>query len=184
MGEDHNLIRKILDGDKDAFERLVRKYYPNIYAYCYRRVWDENTAADLTQDVFLKLVSSIYRYRFSGKFSNFIFTIAVNTCNDYFRKHGREQLCEIEEFPESAQSMADAVIEDEENALLRRRLNSLPEIQRQALILYYYHGLKEKDIAKITGVPLSTTKSRIKQGLDKLRKLYGKDESNEEISGK
>lgn len=176
MGEDHNLIRKILDGDKGAFEQLVRKHYSNIYAYCYRRVWDKNTAADLTQDIFLKLVSSIYHYRFSGKFSNFIFTIAVNTCNDHFRKHRQEQIWEIREFPEPAKSMADAVIEDEENALLYRRLNNLPEMQRQALILYYYHGLKAKDIAKITGVSLSTTKSRIKQGLDKLRKLYGKEE--------
>lgn len=183
MDEDHKLIRKVLDGDKDAFERLVRKHYSNIYAYCYRRVWDENTAADLTQDIFLKLVSTIYRYRFSGKFSNFIFTIAVNTCNDYFRKHSQEQICEIQEIPDNTKSMVDVVIENEDNVLLCQRLNDLPEMQRQALILYYYHGLKAKDIAKITGVPLSTTKSRIKQGLDKLRKLYGKDELDEKDSG-
>lgn len=184
MGEDHRLIRKILDGDKGAFEQLVRKHYANVYAYCRRRVWNESTAADLTQDIFLKLVSSIYRYKFSGKFSNFLFTITVNTCNDYFRKHQQEQTCELQELPENAKSMADTVIENEENALLYQRLSSLPEMQKQALILYYYHGLKAKDIAKITGVPLSTTKSRIKQGLDKLRKLYGKDESDEELSCK
>lgn len=183
MDEDHKLIRKVLDGDKDAFERLVRKHYSNIYAYCYRRVWDENIAADLTQDIFLKLVSSIYRYRFSGKFSNFIFTIAVNTCNDYFRKYSQEQTCEIQEIPDNTKSMADVVIENEDNVLLCQRLNGLPEMQRQALVLYYYHGLKAKDIAKITGVPLSTIKSRIKQGLDKLRKLYGKDELDEKDSG-
>jgi len=51
----------------------------------------------------------------------------------------------------------------------------LPDNQREAIILYYYHDMKVKDIAKVTGVPLSTAKSRIKQGLDKLRKLYGRD---------
>lgn len=170
--EDHKLIRLIINGDKDAFEQLVRKHYQNIYSYCYRRVWDENTAADLTQEVFLKLVVSIYGYRFSGKFVNFLFTIAVNTCNDYFRKRGPATECELTDSVPSKSTPTQSVEEQEANRLLLQRLDTLPENQRQAILLVYFHGFKARDVARITGVPLATAKSRIRQGLQKLRKLY------------
>lgn len=169
------MIRKIKSGDKEAFEQLVKKHYENIYAFCYRRTSDQNTAADLTQDIFLKLISSIYNYKFTGKFSNYIFTIAVNTCNDYLKKIKPDINNEIDELPSSNDTPLEAAIKSEENELLLYRLNNLPDKQREAIILHYYHDLKVKDIAQITGVPLPTAKSRIKQGLDKLRKLYKED---------
>ena len=141
---------------------------------------DENAAADLTQDVFLKVVSTIYKYRFTGKFSNFIFTLAVNTCNDYFRRSVPIEDVEMAELQSGDRQPLDAVIQDEEAQKLRNMLYSLPEMQRDALILYYDHEKKAKDIAEITGVSLATTKSRIKQGLDKLKKAYRKDGAYEE----
>lgn len=170
------LIRKIKNGDKEAFEQLIKEYYENIYAFCYRRTCNENTAADLTQEVFLKLISSIYNYKFTGKFSNYIFTIAVNTCNDYFKKMKADTNDKLDEIPSSDALPEETVITSEESKLLVHSLNNLPDKQREAIILHYFHDLKAKDIAKITGVPLPTAKSRIKQGLDKLRKLYKEDE--------
>jgi RNA polymerase sigma-70 factor (ECF subfamily) len=173
------LIRRVISGDIQAFDTLVRKYYKNIYAYCYRRTRDENIAADLTQDVFLKVISTIYKYKFTGKFSNFLFTIALNTCNDYNRKsspiidYDMNTLTSIERQP------LEQIIKNEEAQKLHERLYALPDIQREALILYYYHDLKAKDIATITGTPLATTKSRIKQGLDKLKKAYYKGDDYE-----
>jgi RNA polymerase sigma-70 factor (ECF subfamily) len=166
-------------GDRQAFDVLVRKHYPNIYAYCYRRMKDENTAADLTQDVFLKVVATIYKYRFTGKFTNFLFTIAVNACNDYLRRSKPLTDCDIETLPAMDRHPLDTIIRDEEAEQLQNLLYSLPDMQREALILYYYHDMKAKDIAEITGVPVATAKSRIKQGLDKLKKAYGKDEERE-----
>ncbi len=166
-------------GDNKAFDALVRKHYQNIYAYCYRRMRDENTAADLTQDVFLKVVAAIYQYRFTGKFTNFIFTVAVNTCNDYLRKSKAMTDCDMEALPSTDRLPLDTIIQNEEGERLQHLMASLPDMQRETLILYYYHDMKAKDIAKITGVPVATAKSRIKQGLDKLKKAYGKDEARE-----
>lgn len=165
-----------MNGDKYAFEQLVKKHYRNIYAYCYRRTGDENIAADLTQDVFLKLISSIYNYRFFGKFTNYIFTITVNTCNDYFRKINPDIDSDIGELPSAGDTPIETLIKTETNKCLQNRLNTLPDKQKEAIILHYFHDLKMKDIAQITGVPLATAKSRIKQGLDKLRKLYKEDD--------
>ena len=85
--EDYILIRRIQNGDPEAFETLVRKYYQNIYQFCVRRCnGDTALAADLTQDTFLKLIAHIQQYRLTGKFINFLLTIAVNTCNNHFKK--------------------------------------------------------------------------------------------------
>src|SRR5690625_1676703 len=77
--QDYLLIRKIIKGDEEAFDSLVKKHYNNIYHYCFRKTGNKEIAKDLTQEVFMKLIRSIHRYRFTGKFTNFLFTIAVNT---------------------------------------------------------------------------------------------------------
>lgn len=84
--EDFILIKKIQSGDTEAFEILVHKYYGIIYQFCYRRMnGDLAMAADVTQDVFLKLLEHIQSVRLVGKIQNYLFTIAVNTCNNYNR---------------------------------------------------------------------------------------------------
>lgn len=174
--EDHVLIRRIRSGDKQAFDTLVRKHYQKIYSYCVRRI-GINDAADLTQEIFIKLIKAIFTYRFTGKFTNFLFTIAVNTCNDYEKKPKRlwEDIEGLQEADRSPTPLETTLV-DEETELIKQKLDTLPAIQKDALILYYCHGLKTKDIAKIMGVPLSTVKSRIKQGMDKLKKLFREED--------
>lgn len=75
--EDRRLINRIRSGDKGTFEELVKRHYKDVFAYCYRRTGNREDAEDLTQEVFLKLVKAIYKYRHTGKFRNFIFTIAA-----------------------------------------------------------------------------------------------------------
>ena len=78
--EDYLLIRKIKDGDTDAFEQLTRKYYGHIFAYCYRRLGNQQDAEDAVQEIFLKLVKEAYKYQYTGKFQNYLYTIAGNCC--------------------------------------------------------------------------------------------------------
>ena len=87
MIQDWMIINKIKMGDPDAWDILVHKYYDSVYFYCVRRCYgDCDIASDLTQDIFLKLVESLPRYRFIGKFQNYLYTMAVNTCNNYLKK--------------------------------------------------------------------------------------------------
>ena len=175
--EDAKLIRQIQKGDQQAFDILVRKHYQNIYSYCVRRIGNQEVAADLTQDIFLKLVRSIYDYHFSGKFTNFLFTIAVNTCNDYYRKP-RKVYENIDDLPkgDDRPTPIDTILRNEQAQFVKQKIDELPDIQKEAIILYYYHGIKAKDIAKIVGVSLSTVKSRLKQGKDKLKKSFSEED--------
>lgn len=175
--EDRILIQRIKQGDKDSFERLVRKYYQDIFSYCCRRIGNREDAEDLTQEVFLKLVKAIYRYQFTGKFSNFLFTIAVNSCNDHLRRRSNEQDGrDVELLPSEEGSAQDSLLWREELDKLHQALHGLRDEERETLILYYFHQFKAREVAAITGVPLATAKSRIRRGLQHLRELYEKEE--------
>lgn len=162
----------------DAWDILVHKYYDSVYFYCVRRCYgDCDIASDLTQDIFLKLVESLPRYRFIGKFQNYLYTMAVNTCNNYLKKRHIEQIELTDNFTTDLDtSLIDEILHDERKETVQKALDLLPEIQREVVILRYYHDLKVKDIATITGVGVSTVQSRIYQGLRKLEKVLEREE--------
>lgn len=136
-------------------------------------------AEDLTQEVFLRLVRTLSQYRPTGKFSNYIFTIAVNTANDFFRKNKRfiyeeNDLMGID----AGINIEEIFVKQEQFTYLKEALNKLPDMQKDAILLRYFHNMKIKDIAKITGTNQSTVKSRISQGLSKLKILLSEVELN------
>ena len=178
MIQDWMRINKIKMGDPDAWDILVHKYYDSVYFYCVRRCYgDCDIASDLTQDIFLKLVESLPRYRFIGKFQNYLYTMAVNTCNNYLKKRHIEQIELTDNFTTDLDtSLIDEILHDERKETVQKALDLLPEIQREVVILRYYHDLKVKDIATITGVGVSTVQSRIYQGLRKLEKVLEREE--------
>lgn len=170
------LIRKIQQGEAEQLDILIERHYQAIYAFCYRRMGDGTTAYDITQEVFLRLTQSIGTYSHEGKLQSYLFTIAVNLCNDYYRKHKHSALeTELDAF-ENLPAHTYEIDRLETADAVKAALDSLPTMQKDVMILRFYHDLKLSDIARITGSSVSTTKSRLKQGLDKLRVLL-KEES-------
>lgn len=176
--EDYILIRRIQNGDPEAFETLVRKYYQNIYQFCVRRCnGDTALAADLTQDTFLKLIEHIQQYRLTGKFMNFLLTIAVNTCNNHFKKKAPDivDMDTLSAVPSNL-NISEEVLRQEDAKIIQQAIDRLPDMQKEVVILRFYHDRKLKEIAAITGVSLPTAKSRLKQGLDKLKRYLDKED--------
>lgn len=176
--EDYILIRRIQNGDPEAFETLVWKYYQNIYQFCVRRCnGDTALAADLTQDTFLKLIEHIQQYRLTGKFMNFLLTIAVNTCNNHFKKKSPDivDMDTLFAVPSNL-NISEEVLRQEDAKIIQQAIDRLPDMQKEVVILRFYHDRKLKEIAAITGVSLPTAKSRLKQGLDKLKRYLDKED--------
>lgn len=172
------LIKRIQDGDPTAFEELTRKYYQNIFSFCVRRCnGNRLLAADMTQETFLKLVEHIQRYRPTGKFINFLLTIAVNTCNNSFKKKAPE-LLDIEAAAQlpAKEDMEGQFLQKEAGWTIQQAIDRLPDSQKETIILRFYHDRKLREIAVITGVSLSTAKSRLRQGLDKLKHYLNEEE--------
>ena len=132
---------------------------------------DPDTAADITQDVFLKLLENIQSVRKIGKFQNYLLTIAVNTCNNYYKKAkpiymDLETLADIE----VADDTFEKIELDELKTDVQYAINTLPDYQKEVIILRFYYDLKIREIANITKVSVSTVKSRLQQGIKKLER--------------
>lgn len=168
--EDYLLIWRIKRGDRGALDQLVAKYYEVIYQFCWRRSGgQQNFAEEVCQETFLKLIQVLPQYQFTGKFRSFIFTIAVNTYNNLYKK--KTPLL-LEHLPEEStgEDALDQALTKEQAQVVKDALAQLPAMQKEALILRYYHDFKTKEIAEITGVSVATAQSRIQQGQSKLKK--------------
>ena len=167
------IIKRCQDGDKSAFDELIRTFYPYVGKYLLKLTGDKTLTEDLTQDVFLKVIRTIDRYKTSGRasFATYIITIAKNTFIDYTRRN-KIILSELAE----AESQIDNNVENKVIANLE-----YAEVinQATAIRLKYIDEYTLKEIESITGVPAKTVKSRIHEGTKKLRGFLKSDRKGE-----
>lgn len=109
-------------------------------------------------------------------------TIAVNTCNNYFKK-AKPTYTDLEslEITDGTDSSFEKMIEDENKLEVRRAIDALPDYQKEVIILRFYHELKIREIAKITQSSVPTVKSRLQQGLKKLQRYLNDFKGGESI---
>lgn len=164
---DRTLIHKIQKGKKELLAEVIERYYGDIYRFCVYLTGNVQDGADITQETFCKFIRYVDSYRFRN-LKAYLYAVARNACMDYFR--GQMGHVPLEEAPEAAGAEKGYVRAELESDLFMQ-LQKISGEQREAILLYYYEELRLKDIARITGAPLSTVKSRIRQGLAKLKKL-------------
>lgn len=151
-------------------EELVYRYYDEIFYYIYRLGSPYEQAKDITQEVFIAMLKAIPAYRERGKFRAWLYKIAHNRAMNTFRKN--EDTVSFSEKHENLSIEPDIGERLANQLMVREMLNSLPEKQSNVLILKYYHGFTAKKIAEIAGTSVHTVKSRLFQGLQKLKKKF------------
>lgn len=153
--------------DSDALEQLIREHYPDIYRYCCCHVKNRTDAEDITQEVFLKFLSSLERYAEYGKIKNYLYVIARNQILDYGK---RQKIRLIEALPENmADNEAMQGCDLDERLQLSDAVADLEEFERELIILRYYQDLTIKEIAMITGKAPSTVRYTLKKAEKILR---------------
>lgn len=166
---DKELIRKVHNGNKEALDIIISKYYDEIYRFCIYLTGNETDSYDITQETFLKFIKYVDSYRYKN-LKGYLLIIARNSCCDYFR-HRKDELW-IEEISEAGKEDSKIMgVEDE--LMLRQTLLKISPEQREVIILHIYEELKFMEIAKMLGCNLSTVKSRYFQGTKKLKRLLG-----------
>lgn len=164
---DKELIKQIKQGDKSLFEELIRRYYDDIYRFCYYKTSNRDASYDLTQETFMKLIKYFNSYEDKGSFKSYLFSIAINICNDYFKKNAQSGE-DIENINEKEYCL-DKQEEVKNKIMVEDLLQRLPDYQKDAIILKYFQGFKVKEIARITNEKVPTVKSRLKQGLERMK---------------
>ncbi len=154
-----------IEGGDFALERIIRKYYDEIFLYCYHHAEDRAAAEDLCQETFVSFIERYEQYRRIRKTKNYLYTIAKNKCRDYYKKHVPILM---EEMPEQK---GDSCME--ESVVIRQMVLNLPDEFREAIIMGYFQNLRYTDMAFILKASPSLVKYRVKKGLEMLSAMEG-----------
>ena len=147
--EDDQMVEAVLMGQTDAFGGLVRKYEKPIFNLMYRTTGSPETAADLTQDAFLKVFDKLHTYRPGRKFYSWLYALAVNTARDYLRRDRRQPVI-ADHDPEMTVPSTDGAPGDEDDVQsLLQIMRRLPVRDREAVLMRFREGLKMRP-----GVPI------------------------------
>jgi RNA polymerase sigma factor, sigma-70 family len=162
---------KMKQGEEDAFDKFIRKYYEEILKYCTYHCFDSEYARDLTQETFLRFFANLSAYQYCGKTKNYLYTIAGNLCKNYYKKK-KEDVMDKEGLQAKAGAAADPFAGVLDQMEMQAALAGLSEEFREVLILYYFQELKLKEIAGVLGIGLPLVKYRMRQAKQQLKEFF------------
>ena len=152
---DPRTIRAAAAGDEQAFTTLMRDAQPHVWRFVRHLLGDDDMAADVTQETFIRVHRSLSRFRFDARFSTWLFQIARNATVDEQRRMGRRQ--RIAAAVRRPEARSDGSLGTE----LKAALASLSPRLREAFVLVEVFGLRYQDAAEVLDVPDGTVKSRV-----------------------
>ncbi len=171
------LLRMVARGDADAFSRLYDLVAPEVYGLVLRVVRDPAQAEEVAQEVLVEVWRSAARFDPSrGKASTWILTIAHRRAIDRVRsEQAARDRTERVGRPEAIapEPVSEAVVGRLDQLRVQAAMASLTDLQRQSIELAYYSGRSHSEIAALLDVPLGTVKTRIRDGLIRLRDTLG-----------
>lgn len=170
-------LRAVARGDESALSSLYDSYSRILFRLILRILNDREEAEDVLQEVFLQVWRRAADYdERRGRPFTWLVTLARSRAIDRLRALGSRQRAVTESAREVSEEVSDAArdaFKSEQGEIVRRALAELPEEQRRALVLAYFEGLSQSEIAVRLGAPLGTVKTRMRSGLMKLRELLG-----------
>ena len=171
--EDLVIVRKVQDGDVDAFDALILKYRERVYSVIYNLTSNREDASDLTQETFIKAFQSINRFKGKSSFFTWLYRIALNTSLTYLRKNKLRRFFSFEKMVDedhtegfienmTADSDSDkAALMSELQEKLNDAFQKLSVKHRTVITLFEIDGLSHKEIAEIVGASVGTVRSRL-----------------------
>jgi len=157
------LYKRFKAGDDKAFKQLYDLFGPGLFNYIVRLVTDWHHAEDILVETFTKLAQSNLDDR--GSLKAWLYRVATNQCYRWFRNNKEIQISE----ELLCQHMNEPMIDKTKEIKIQKFLNILPGHQKMVIILKFFDGMNYQEIADILCIPVGTVKSRIHEGLQKLR---------------
>ena len=177
--DDVALIQRILTGDENAFESLVRKYQKQVHALAFRKTGNVQTAEDITQETFLRVHQNLTTLNDPTKFSGWLYAIVNHLCIAWYRKNRLETESLQEIYISAVETEAYSRYVATEHAkttaaaqrdLVKRLLTKLKERDREVITLHYFEEMTSSEIGEFLGVSENTIKSRLHRARQQLKK--------------
>lgn len=169
---DEHLARRVQQGERDCLRLLIERHHQRLFGYLFRMTsGDRALADDLAQETFLRGINAIQQYQYPRPFKAWLYAIATNLFRDYARRQYHHDApiedAHVERVP--APPFDEAVLSADDAAQVAAALRTLPDHQREVVILRYYHEFSLLEIAAALSIPEGTVKSRLWNGLQRLR---------------
>lgn len=185
--EDATLVAELKAGSEEAFAQLIGQYSQPIYSVISRSLQDPADAADITQDVFIKVFRNIGSFHGDSSLKTWIYRIALHEASNqrrWWKRHKKQEITIDGEFESDEpgetfclkdtltsrdDSPFDLAIQNETRARVEAALHEVPEAFRTVLILREIEGFAYDEIAEILDINMGTVKSRLMRGRASLR---------------
>jgi RNA polymerase sigma-70 factor (ECF subfamily) len=182
LSEEKKLVRQA-QKDPNAFAELYDQYYPKIFGYVLRRSANLEAAQDITSETFLKALTKLWQFHWRNiSFSSWLYKIATNEINQYFRKAGYKKSVSLEELqeqgfepisthdPESELIEAQEELRQHQDFLeIQVKIVRLPAKYQEVIALRFFEKKQINEIAEILGKKEGTIKSLLHRAVEKLR---------------
>ena len=181
--DEHLMWRVKLEDDPQAFASLVGRWERPIRSLCERMTGDPHKAEDLTQTAFARVFARRADWEPAGRFSTFLWRVALNLCHDESRRMSRRGECSLDALEEEDSGAAWPIFTGDEpgpdvqtdtrerSELVRQALQKLAPHHREVVVLRHYERLKFHEIGAVLGIPEGTVKSRMAEALTHLGRL-------------
>ncbi len=158
-------LRKAQSGDVPAFTGLLEAYQRPVFNLCYRMLGNAQDAEDAAQETFLRAYQSLKRYDNNRPFSTWLLSIAAHYCIDQIRKR-RVQIVSVEDLPtpdlpEPSPGMESTLSKKEEQQRIKAVIGKLDEMDRAAVVMYYWYDFSYEEICQALSLSMSALKSRL-----------------------
>lgn len=174
QGTDKELVRKVLDGDDQAYRTLVERYQHMVYTLGVRMLGDPELAEETSQDVFVKAYTALGTFRGAAKFSTWLYKIAYHRLLDAADRERRRRSWQGDPGKEqlnrpAAEDTWSGLMAEERRYWLLQALDALEPEDRDILSLHYLQQQSIKEVAVITGLRAGTVKVRLHRARERLR---------------
>lgn len=186
--DDTILVRRAQSGEKDAIARLILRYQDRVFNVILKICGNNDDAAELTQETFVKLIEKIGTFKYKSSFYTWLFRVAVNLALNYCKRRNKTSMTSIDQqvgadngstkaelvnFLEDKSSIEPAQMaqKKEVEQILLASLNMLQDDQRTIIVLRDIESMSYEDIAKALDIELGTVKSRLSRARKKLKEM-------------
>jgi RNA polymerase sigma-70 factor, ECF subfamily len=175
-------LQGAINGDDEAFARLVETYQTPVYNLCYRMLGEATSAEDAAQETFWRAYQNLKRYDTSRPFITWLLSIAAHHCIDQQRKR-RLPILEMDEFPEldiadtNIPNPEKTISHSQENDALHTLINKLNPQDRATVILKYWYDCSEEEISQMLSLTVSAVKSRLHRSRKELAEMISTNQT-------
>ena len=177
--EEIGWVDQALRSDRAAFGQLMHRYAGAVYNLAYRMLGSAEDAEDASQEIFLRAYTRLASFDRQRRFSTWLLSVGSNYCIDRLRRRRFSWLTLDDAafaLPSKERSPERIALDHEQQAIVQQALQQLPENYRMVTVLRYWSDLSYEEIAKVTGLPESTIKTRLYRARHMLAKALGPEE--------